>query len=161
VNAGLNNIVDMELIVASSINRVIGLCGALPFICKSDQAFFKAITLGKVCHVGYNTYNSVKNLKGREFVVIDRDRQPFYEQGAVVIGGAKTYEAYMNLGYIDTIYITWVCATTVGDTLLPESLLPINLIKSGEWDESIIVEKPVSDYDQYDIIIYKFTKKIK
>jgi len=161
----------MQLIVATSGNGMIGLEGSIPFNCKSDQAFFKAVTLGKVCHVGYNTYPSVKTLKNREFVVIGRDRRPFYQRGAVVIGGANTYKAYMELDYIDTIYLTQVCGATDGDTLLPECLLPDNLRKSKVidesgiirpmWNESLIMEKPQSDSDQYEIRIWKYIKNYK
>lgn len=147
----------MELIVASSINGIIGLNGNVPFRCQSDQAFFKAVTLGKICHVGYNTYQSVKDLKHREFVVIDRNTKAHYQSGAVVIGGAKTYQDYMDCGYITTIYLTEILGNVDGDVRLPDCLF-LSSLSSNMWKCSLIMEKPESSIDQFALRILKITR---
>lgn len=152
----------MKLIVAATCNGIMGRPGGVPWNCESDLLFFKALTLGCTCHVGYNTYPEVFHLKNRKFVVIDRENPPFYEKNAVVIGGAKTYDAYIKTGWVDEIYYTEIFSfenQKAGDVLIPCSLSLSNLENEEKYQHSIVFEKDSSSVDSYAIIIHRFKLK--
>ncbi len=152
----------MKLIVAATCNGILGRPGGVPWNCESDLLFFKALTLGCTCHVGYNTYPEVFHLKNRKFVVIDRDNPPFYEKSAVVIGGAKTYDAYMKTGWVDEIYYTEIYSfenRKNGDVLVPGSLDLLSLDNDKKYRHSIVFEKYSSSVDVYAITIHRFKSK--
>lgn len=149
----------MQAIISVSSNNVIGKGDGLPWLCKSDLAFFRCMTLGKTCHVGYRTYQSLKHLKDRSFYVIDRDNPPKYDPCAIVIGGADTYKRYMDLEYIDVIFYTMIYANVKGDVMAPDSITLDSLMaKNTKWTYEHWFSKQESDQDQYLIFIHRFEK---
>lgn len=137
----------LSLVVARARNGVIGKDGGLPWRLRSDLQRFKAITIGKPCLMGRQTWESLplKPLPGRLNIVLTRDQS--YEadgmaRGALVcasldeaieiareqaaedgmdeiclIGGAQLYAD--ALPRAKRLYITEVEAEPEGDTLFP------------------------------------------
>lgn len=127
----------MNLIVSINNKNVIGSNNKLLWNCKSDLAWFRSLTLGKVCHVGHNTYHSLGGeLKDRTLRLVE---EPVYEAGALVIGGAATYLKYLKAGLIDVAYITYIDNDLDGDTKLNYRFngitIPIFSKRKSEIDE--------------------------
>ena len=140
---------DLVLVVARDRNGVIGRDGDLPWRLRSDLQRFKAITIGKPCLMGRNTWESLplRPLPGRLNLVLTRDegyadagktkgalvvtsldealeiaREQAMEDGVTeicVIGGAALYAA--ALPRAKRLYVTEV-QTEVdgGDTWFPD-----------------------------------------
>ena len=127
----------ISIIVAASLNNVIGVRGALPWRLSDDLKRFKALTMGKPVIMGRLTFESIgRALPGRQNIVITRQRG--YEAAGcevvsspekaidaagdaaeiMVIGGGHIYEVFMP--YADRIYLTRVEAVIEGDAFLPE-----------------------------------------
>lgn len=70
----MNNI-DMIHIVARSSNNIIGADNDIPWKLPSDLKYFKENTLDHVCIVGRKTYEGIKHLKGRDFIVLSRGKE--------------------------------------------------------------------------------------
>jgi dihydrofolate reductase len=138
---------EIALVVARASNGVIGLDGGLPWRLRSDLQRFKAITMGKPCLMGRNTWESLplRPLPGRLNIVLTRDefygedgkakgalvcasldealsiaRETAAEDGAeeiCIIGGAALYAAVLPRAR--RLYITEVEAAPEGDTVFP------------------------------------------
>ena len=65
----------LALVVARARNGVIGRDGGLPWRLRSDLQRFKAVTIGKPCIMGRNTWESLplRPLPGRLNIVLTRD----------------------------------------------------------------------------------------
>ncbi|MDG1666485.1 MAG: dihydrofolate reductase [Hellea sp.] len=133
----------LSLIVAKSLNRVIGLNGNLPWRLSSDLKFFKSTTLGKPVLMGRVTWESLPfPLPGRPNLVLTNNKN-YLAEGAeifnsademiargyelagqmnvdevMLIGGAKLYASQMK--YCDRLYVSEVNATIEGDVYFPE-----------------------------------------
>ena len=133
----------LSLIVAKSLNGVIGLNGKLPWRLSSDLKFFKSTTLGKPVLMGRITWESLPfPLPGRPNLVLTNNKN-YLAKGAeifnsadkmmnrgyelarqmnvdevMLIGGAKLYASHIK--YCDRLYITEVDATTEGDVYFPK-----------------------------------------
>lgn len=148
----------MIAIVATDRRGGIGKDGDIPW--KSDLDFFKAQTLGEVCIMGRNTWNSLKvqplpdrtNVvvstslpDGRFFKDTPEGRQPFwvfhsatqavrFVQGEYpnrrhfVIGGAKLYKTYFDLGLIDEVILSKYPQEYECDTFFPRSVRELELM---------------------------------
>ena len=133
----------LSLIVAKSLNGVIGLNGNLPWRLSSDLKFFKSTTLGKPVLMGRVTWESLPfPLPGRPNLVLTNNKN-YLAEGAeifnsadkmiargyelagqmnvdevMIIGGAKLYASQMK--YCDRLYVSEVNATIEGDVYFPE-----------------------------------------
>lgn len=132
----------LSLIVAKSLNNVIGIEGDLPWRLSSDLKFFKATTMGKPVLMGRVTWESLPfPLPGRPNLVLTRNAdyaapkaevhtdviemigrgyELAGETGAdevMLIGGAKLYASLMK--YCDRMYVTEVDAMIEGDAHFP------------------------------------------
>ena len=137
----------ISLVVAVSLNGVIGRDGGLPWHISSDLKKFKAITMGNPIIMGRKTWESLpkRPLPGRQNIVITRQAD-YRAEGAVVthdaksalaaaggaeeiaiIGGGEIYEMFLPLA--DRIYLTEVPMDVDGDTRFPE-------VGSVHWRES-------------------------
>lgn len=101
----------MISILAVDANMGIGVGERLAFFNKEDMNWFKSKTLGQTCIAGYNTYQTVKNLKGRNVLLLTNELYEaiwndsgFYED-YVIVGGAKTYKQLAH--YTKKCYITF------------------------------------------------------
>jgi dihydrofolate reductase len=143
--------IEIVLIVAVAENGVIGSGNTIPWRLKSDQARFKAMTMGKPIVMGRKTFVSLRRpLPGRTNIVVTRDAA-FRAGGAIVtsslaaamavargdalrrsaaeiavIGGAEIYAQSMNSA--DRLEITEVHARPDGDTRFPP-------IDADKWQE--------------------------
>jgi len=134
---------SITLIVAMSLNRVIGRRGELPWRLPTDLKRFKQRTMGHAVVIGRKTWDTLKGvpLPGRTNIVITRDRL-LRAPGAIVTdsldaalgaartthpdageifiaGGAEIYR--LSLPRADRIDTTLVDATIAdGDAFFPE-----------------------------------------
>ena len=130
-----------KAIAAMDKNRLIGRGGGLPWpSIKEDFQWFKTFTANQYLVVGSTTYRTLPPLPDRKLLVLtdnftDRWFNPFNDtamctlsyvdvlkvaekRDVIVIGGAKTYELFMDS--IDEFYITQVNGEYEGDTYMPE-----------------------------------------
>lgn len=155
----------LSLIVAKSLNGVIGNDGSLPWHLSSDLKFFKQTTLGKPVLMGRVTYQDIgRPLPGRANLVLTRDAG-FKAKGVevftdindmigrgfelagltatdevMVIGGAQIYATAMP--YVSRLYVTEVDALVDGDAHFPA-------ITAHEWQlisETIHPQGPRDDH---------------
>jgi len=126
----------LSLIVAMSLNRVIGREGDLPWRLSADLKQFRKLTTGHAILMGRKTYDSIgRPLPQRRSIVITRNEQ--YRPAGVetagsleeaiqlvgnddevfIIGGGAVYEQALPLA--DRLYVTLVEAEVEGDTFFP------------------------------------------
>lgn len=130
--------IPLALIVAQSLNRVIGVNNELPWRLPEDLKYFKATTMGKPIVMGRKTYDSIgRPLPGRTNIVVTRqvgwsadgvkvagtleeavalasEEEP---EEIMVIGGAQIYE--LMLPAADRVYLTQVYTEVEGDAWFP------------------------------------------
>ncbi|PHM59983.1 type 3 dihydrofolate reductase [Xenorhabdus sp. KK7.4] len=127
---------NISLIAAMAIDRVIGLDNAMPWTVPGDLAWFKRNTLGKPVVMGRVTYESIgRPLPGRLNIIISRqpgsdDRVTWVSsieealaaaddvEEIMVIGGGKIYEQFIPLAR--RMYLTHIDAEVIGDTHFPD-----------------------------------------
>jgi len=145
----------LSIIVAASVNNIIGADGGLPWRLPEDLKRFREVTMGKPIIMGRSTWESIgRALPGRISIIVTR--QAGYEaEGSIVvesinaamkaagdaeevmvIGGGEIYRQF--LPQADRIYLTRVLAEVTGDTTFPE--LDLN-----EWSVVSVGEYPVGD----------------
>jgi len=163
----------LSLIVAKSLNGVIGINGNLPWRLSSDLKFFKSTTLGKPVLMGRVTWESLPfPLPGRPNLVLTNNvnylakgaeifnkANKMIERGyelagqmnvdeVMLIGGAKVYASQMK--YCDRLYVTEVNAKIVGDAYFPE--IDINTWK---MDSETEFPKTVKDDYSFKVQVYE------
>ena len=145
----------VTLVVARSLNGVIGREGKLPWHLPSDLKRFKAITMGTAMVMGRRTFQSLPGLlPGRRHIVLTRDRS-WRSKGAEaahslddaialagdtpvsVIGGADVFA--LALPVADRIELTEVLADIPGDTVMPDPR------DSADWLETEIAIHAAED----------------
>lgn len=152
-----NIVKPLALIVAHSINRVIGKNNKLPWHISGDLKRFKRITSDHAIIMGRKTWESIgsKPLPKRHNIILTRDPS-FQAEGAIVvrsreealdkayvldpepivIGGESIYREFMPL--ISKMYITRVNSVIDGDAFFPD-------VDTGKW--SITLTENYSDHD--------------
>lgn len=143
---------QLELIVAQTLNRVIGRDNQMPWHLPRDLAHFKEKTLGCPVIMGRRTFLSLgKALPHRKNLVLSRSKMVF--EGATVcvdleealrladgaprvfvLGGAEVYRQALPLA--SALEVTWIQTELMGDTFFPE-------IDFSLWQEvsSVFCEK--------------------
>ncbi len=126
----------ISIIVATSMNNVIGVQGDLPWKLSDDLKRFKQLTLGKPIVMGRLTWESIgRPLPGRQNIVLTR-QVDFAADGCdvvaspaaalavagnaeeiMIIGGGQVYELFMPKA--SRLYVTRVHATVDGDAYFP------------------------------------------
>lgn len=155
----------ISIIVAASLNGVIGDRGDMPWRMPSDLKHFRALTMGKPVVMGRKTFQSLpKALEGRDNIVVTRDPS-FAPPGALradsleaaialaheraaargvheilIIGGGQIYAA--ALVHADRVYLTRVNAYLAGDTTFPD-------LPPGDWELSASEAMQQGPKDQY------------
>ena len=127
----------VSIIVAMSVNRVIGRAGDMPWRLPADLRRFKALTTGHAVIMGRRTFDGVgRPLPNRRCIVITRDRD-YRAEGVIVAhdldealsragddeevfiaGGGEIYR--LAIPRADRMHLTLVHATIEGDTYFPE-----------------------------------------
>lgn len=127
----------ISLIVAASINRVIGRDEVIPWKIPGEQKRFKDLTSGKSIIMGRKTYESIgKPLPDRTTIIISRSQEIVAEhcttvrslheayellkdqQEIFVAGGGEIYKE--ALPYADKIYLTVIEREIEGNIYFPE-----------------------------------------
>lgn len=126
----------ISIIVAASMNGVIGIQGELPWRISDDLKRFKALTLGKPIVMGRLTWESIgRPLPGRQNIVITR-QSGFSAEGCdvvdsaaaalavagdvdevMIIGGGQIYDLFLPKA--GRLHITRVDTETNGDAFFP------------------------------------------
>ncbi len=148
----------ISLVVAVSLNGVIGRDGSLPWHISSDLKKFKTITMGNPIIMGRKTWESLpkRPLPGRQNIVITRQAD-YKAVGAVVardaksalaaaggaeeiavIGGGEIYKMFFPLAH--RVYLTEVDIVVEGDTYFPK-LDPL------QWQEVAVEVHPAGPND--------------
>ncbi|HVN82678.1 MAG TPA: type 3 dihydrofolate reductase [Terriglobia bacterium] len=125
----------ISIIVAMSVNRVIGKGKSLPWKLPADLRHFKELTMGHWVVLGRKTFESIgRPLPGRRLIVVTHQVEysadgveiahsvdqalSVAEGGEVFIaGGGQIYN--QTIGRADRIYITLVEREFEGDTRFP------------------------------------------
>lgn len=157
------------VIVATSINGVIGIDGKIPWKCKGDMEHFKKTTNGSTVIMGRTTYESIgKPLPNRKNVVLTRDTTKYLKEkyegkhkdvffkdnlrdavktGSLlgktfIIGGSQVYELAFALNLVDEVILTTIKKYYEGDAFftLEPGWSPIQTVESNE---------------EYDIVLFK------
>lgn len=116
----------MIAIIAVNNKNTIGLNGGLPWKCKADLKHFKKFTYGGNLLVGYNTFLTLPELKGRLVIPDKRELDEVVRTwikscpDLICIGGKSTYEKYCHL--FAELHISHINDNTDGDTLYPDFL---------------------------------------
>lgn len=161
---------EIILVVAMSLNRVIGCGNKLPWTLKSDLRHFRKLTMGHTVVMGRKTYESIgKPLEGRRNIVMTHDR--LYQREGVetvtgfatlmaaiakddnkvfVIGGGNLYRQAILLA--DKLVVTEVKANVYGDTYFPE----IDRKCFKEISRLKNIQEEGDEY-AYDIVEYEYT----
>lgn len=158
----------LSLIVATSLNSVIGKENQLPWHLPADLAWFRQNTTGKPVIMGRKTFESIgRPLPKRTNIVLSR--QPFEHEGVVwknslesAVGFAKDFEEIMLIGggelfkqYLpkaDKLYLTQIQAEIEGDTFFPE-------LNWDEWHIEFETYRPTDEQNQYDCRFLILTRK--
>jgi dihydrofolate reductase len=146
----------ITLVVARSLNGVIGREGKLPWHIPADLKRFKAITMGSAMIMGRRTFESLPGLlPGRRHIVLTRD--PDWKAEGVdiahnaedaiamagdepisVIGGADVFALFLPKA--DRVELTEVLDDIAGDTVMPDPR------ESSDWEETEVeVHAPEGD----------------
>lgn len=135
--------IEKVIVVAHSLNRVIGINNTLPWSLPADLAHFKKVTMGHPLVMGRKTYESIgRPLPGRTTIVVTRQKnwaadgvivvnslESAYEEGAkeakrlnvnkvMLVGGADLYAQSISL--IKRIVVTVVNTKVSGDAVFPK-----------------------------------------
>lgn len=132
------------MLMAESLNQVIGDNNSIPWSCPEDMKHFRETTTGHCVIMGRKTFESIgsRPLKNRHNIVIsgswltDRDDvlvvpniYGAHQAGMIecarkgchcfVIGGAQIYQQFLDADLVDEIYVSVIDVTCSGDTLAP------------------------------------------
>ncbi len=163
----------ISLIVAKSLNDVIGRDNDLPWYLPDDLKNFKNVTLNSTVIMGKNTYQSIlgrlgKALPKRRNIVISTSLSTIIDgfelatsfeealklcasdQNVFIIGGSQLYQSVLDSNALDQMYITEIQANIDGDTYFPK-------LDTSMWVESSRIKHGVDEKHQYafDFVIYK------
>jgi len=131
----------ISIIVAKSVNNVIGIQNKIPWNLSEDLKRFKSITSNHTVIMGRKTYESIgKPLPNRLNIIITKNnKKKFTEDNIIVvdslskallkspsdkeifiIGGGQIYSEAINRNIPDQLIITEVLQTYDGDAFFPE-----------------------------------------
>jgi len=163
----------VSLIVAVSLNDVIGRDGGLPWHLPADLKHFKRTTMGHHLIIGRRTWEEVgKPLPGRTMVVVTRSRR-FAPEGAQVVrsveqalelaaeddepfigGGSQIYRLALARDLVDRIYLTRIHAEVEGDTFFPE----FNL---DDWELVSEEHRDADEKNEFDYSFLVYDRKLQ
>lgn len=160
---------NLSIIVAMSLNRVIGMENKIPWHLPEDLKHFKETTMGSPVIMGRKTFDSIikvlgKPLPGRTNIVISRNSEFSHPnikiaktpndsikiaemlnvEETFVIGGMEIYDNMMP--YVNRLVVTEIKEIFHGDAYFPE-------LDFNYWSE--VNRKSLSGTLNYDIIEYR------
>lgn len=149
--------VRVELIVACSTNRVIGLNGQMPWHLPADLKHFKAVTMGSPVIMGRKTHESIgRPLPGRLNIVVSRNpavqfagcetvdsltaavKRASQDNPAkiFIIGGGQIYAQALHL--CSSAWVTEIDAFCEGDAFFPE-------LDPNVWERTVLSRVPATE----------------
>lgn len=153
----------LSMIVAASLNNVIGRNNVMPWHLSEDLKHFKTLTTGHDIVMGRKTFESLgKPLPNRRNIVLTRDAQ-FRRDGVdvihspeeilqlqkndsnkiiFIIGGSEIYKLF--LPHVQKIHLTRILQNFEGDAFLPE--IPWNQFRQTEDSGKLKSEKNNLEY---------------
>jgi len=158
----------VSIIVARSLNGVIGSQGNLPWKLPEDLRFFKQVTMGKPVIMGRRTWESIgRPLPGRRNIVITRNAE-YFAPGAeiapsfdaalslfssndtvMIIGGGEVYR--LAIPKADTAWVTQIEEEFEGDAYFPE-------LDSSEWACVWEEKHPVDEKNKIPFVFRRFDR---
>ena len=159
-----------SLIVATTLNGVIGKDNQMPWHLPADLAWFRQNTTGKPVIMGRKTFESIgRPLPKRTNIVLSR--KPYEYEGVIwkeslesaleavkeseeimLIGGGELFKQY--LPYADKLYLTQIQADIDGDTFFP-------LLNWDEWEIEFEQYHEKDDQNPYACRFLILRKKLK
>lgn len=158
----------LSLIVAATLNWVIGKDNQMSWHLPADLAWFRQNTTGKPVIMGRKTFESIgRPLPKRTNIVLSR--KPFAHEGVVwkdnlesavdfvkdfdeimLIGGGELFKQYLPKA--DKLYFTQIQAELDGDTFFPE-------INWDEWQIEFEEYRKADAHNAYDCRFLILTRK--
>ncbi|WP_373603242.1 type 3 dihydrofolate reductase [Aggregatibacter sp. HMT-949] len=159
-----------SLIVAATLNGVIGKDNQMPWHLPADLAWFRQNTTGKPVIMGRKTFESIgRPLPKRINIVLSR--KPYEYEGVIwkeslesaleavkeseeimLIGGGELFKQY--LPYADKLYLTQIQADIDGDTFFP-------LLNWDEWEIEFEQYREKDEQNPYACRFLILRKKLK
>ncbi len=160
------------IVVACSLNNVIGKDNQLIWHMPADLKFFKATTMGHYLLLGRKTFESMGGaLPGRTSIVITSNKDYVVPEGhfvansieegisiaaslnlaqLMILGGALVYEQTIDIA--DEIILTEIKAEFDGDAFFPK-------IDSNKWELTWHEQHEKDQKNAYDYEFKKYLKK--
>lgn len=141
---GLSNV---NIIVATDLNGVIGCDGRIPWHCSADLIRFRRLTMGGAVIMGRRTYEAIgRPLPGRLTVILTRD--PAYAVLGCIVAGSLA-DGLASARSLRPV--TWVCGggaiyrealpiadavylTTMHTSVRGDVTFPLRAAWPGEWE---------------------------
>ena len=158
----------ISIIVAKSLNNVIGKNNTLPWKLSDDLKKFKELTTNNIVVMGRKTYESIgKPLPNRINIVLTSKNnienvitynnieylKDFIlknkEKNIFIIGGASLFEYFIDI--CDKLYITEVLCDIEGDTFFPK-------INKSYWKFNYSENFEMSNKNQYPFIFKEYER---
>lgn len=132
----------MNIIMMAAVakNGVIGNGSDIPWSAKGEQTIFKAMTYNQWLIVGRKTFETIKDLPNRKFIVVSRSMAPNsnIENGTIVVtsiqeaiefaesvtdtvivsGGGEIYQQFIDKA--STLYLSVIDCEPKGDVHFPD-----------------------------------------
>lgn len=165
---------NINIVVAMDLNRVIGKGNELPWHLPEDLRRFRALTLGKTIVMGRKTYDSILEKNGRPLdernhIVLSRKshnasgnvrftnnvesilkQAEQRNENLYIIGGEQIYKLFLPLA--DNIYLTRVHAEFDGDKFFPE-------VDLNEWKEVELGFYKADEKNPYDMTFHLYRRE--
>lgn len=160
------------IVVACSLNNVIGKDNQLIWHMPADLKFFKTTTMGHHLLLGRKTFESMGGpLPGRTSIVITSNKDYLVPEGhfvansieegisiakslnleqLMILGGAQVYE--QTIGIADEIILTEIKAEFDGDAFFPK-------IDSNNWELVWHEQHEKDEKNSFDFVFKKYLKK--
>lgn len=168
---------EVIIIVATTLNRVIGKDNDLIWHLPVDMRYFKEATKGAPVIMGRKNYESIpekyRPLPGRLNIVLSRqsdypvaeevwlrsnlqraldELEANGEETAYVIGGGQIYAAALEANSVDRMLITWIDTELDGDAFFPE-------FDSSQWEESTLMKHPADEKHAYSMRFIEYRRR--
>jgi dihydrofolate reductase (trimethoprim resistance protein) len=150
--------VSISLVVARSLNNVIGNGPHIPWRVKGEQKLFRDLTMGGILVMGRKTFESIgKPLPGRDTIIVTRNPE-FSADGCstagsladalaqvandprpvFIVGGGEIYQQALAHQLVDGVHLTTIQAQAEGDVFFPPFPTPDFVLQKEQLHESNI-----------------------
>lgn len=95
----------IHAIFAQSKNGIIGDGANIPWRVKGEQQIFKSTTAFQKCIVGRTTYEDVRGLPDRSFIVLSHSKSYEVNEGDVLLHSVEEVLEYLRVNNIGTSFV--------------------------------------------------------